>query len=488
MHEPNQPPQVVRITDMLTSASGRYAAEVQKTGPVVLSWSECPDMKIRLTMTKDRPLLDMTGWRFDDMDQDQNRLHRMSEASRILNLLADDPEVTAEVSYRTGPTGEGRARYLGSVEKGVPYDGEGRRTDAADVTERAGETERRGRWLKASEAPEAEVTDWLIPDRLARGHFTYLFGEEGIGKSTWWVYIVAQLTQRGENVVLLITEDGWRDGVRPRLEAARVDLDRVYMLDVAEDAGDFEMGLPGPQYLTDDTELPDIALVVIDGLADAATEHSGKLPKPNEWRPIINRWKRYARTRNAAVLALGHTNRDTLNGTRGAVGLSGQIRQTIRHNLLAQQDEDGRLAIGVEKSNLGRTDGPVELFEVTEAETPGGVKTTVVMSVGFGDQSAQGMFSTIAAKPKTAEDEAEGEQLDGCVGDLVEIVERESNTDGWITRESAAKLLETGKGESRTRWSASQINRARTKAIKEKWIETKQPSIPGPHYWRRIPK
>ncbi|MGC5245397.1 AAA family ATPase [Gordonia sp. DT219] len=339
-------------------------------------------------------------------------------------------------------------------------------------------------WIRGSDAPRSRPVKWLVQDRLARGHVTYLFGNEGIGKSTWWVHEAAKITAQRQFVVLIITEDGWEDSVRPRAEAAGVDLDFVLVLNVAEDDDDFEMGIPGPGWLIGQ-ELPDVALVVIDGLADATAVVNGGLPKATEWRPVITAWKRYARRRGAAVLALGHTNRDTLNGTRGAVGLSGQIRQTVRLNLLAQRDEDGRLAIGVEKSNICRDDLPADLYEITETAI-GGIATTVATPVGIAEQSAKEMFSTLAALPQVAEDEATIERLDGCIADLVLIVESECDGDGWIETTHAQELLQKGKGKSTAKWSPDQIARARTRAIKEKFIEADHPKVPGPWFWRRL--
>lgn len=344
-------------------------------------------------------------------------------------------------------------------------------------------------WLLASDAPRSRPTDWLVRDCLARRHVTYLYGEEGIGKSTWWVYEVAKLTQDGHYVIVIFTEDGWEDTLRPRMEAAGVDLAKVLLFDASdEDDDDFDPGIPGPNYLLAQEGLPDVSLVIVDGLADAATaSNAGNLPKATEWRPVINAWKRYARRHNLAVLALGHTNRDTLNGTRGAVGLSGQIRQTVRHNMLALRDEDGRLAIGTEKSNIARTDAPVDLFDVVEVETPNGVTITIAKPAGIGEHDAKTLFSVMAAQSQVAEDDAARERLDGCLADLVGLVrEHCDDPDGWIWATSAQELLQKGQGDSKVRWTQAQVDRARTDAVKGKHIETNRPVNPGPWRWRCV--
>ncbi|WP_186290589.1 AAA family ATPase [Gordonia zhaorongruii] len=338
-------------------------------------------------------------------------------------------------------------------------------------------------WIYADKAPESRPTDWLIPDRLARGHVTYLYGEEGIGKSTWWVLQVQEVTARCEYVVLIFTEDGWEDTLRGRLECAGVDMTYVILSNVSED-GEFEPGIPGPgRMLTED--LPDISLVVVDGIADAATVARGHLPKHSEWREVFGEWARYARKKNAAVLALGHTNRDTQSGTRGAVGLSGQIRQKVRLNILAQRDEEGRLAVGVEKSNICSDAEPVDLYTIETVDMGHGVTTTIARAAGAGKLSAKKLFSVMAAQSQVAEDEAEIERLDGCVGDLVKLLDSaEQDSDGWMLATEVTLLLTTGKGPSKTRWSENKVGRARTEAIHNRYIEATHPVVPGPWYWR----
>ena len=88
---------------------------------------------------------------------------------------------------------------------------------------------------------EGEPTLWLARDLLPRAAVSVLVGAEGIGKSLWWVLVVAHVTTGTANpalglpardpsyVLLALTEDTWAD-VRARLIAAGADLARVLVL------------------------------------------------------------------------------------------------------------------------------------------------------------------------------------------------------------------------------------------------------------------
>jgi RecA-family ATPase len=76
----------------------------------------------------------------------------------------------------------------------------------------------------------------LAPGYLAAGKVNLLVGDEGIGKSLWTIRAIASITtgkpwgpftiaSEPADVILIATEDGWADTIRPRLEVAEADLD-----------------------------------------------------------------------------------------------------------------------------------------------------------------------------------------------------------------------------------------------------------------------
>ena len=85
---------------------------------------------------------------------------------------------------------------------------------------------------------------WLWPHRIAYGKLSIIAGEPGLGKSQLTMYLAAAVTKGGgrwwpdcpdhivepANVIILSAEDDIADLIRPRLEAAGADLNRVTIL------------------------------------------------------------------------------------------------------------------------------------------------------------------------------------------------------------------------------------------------------------------
>jgi len=83
--------------------------------------------------------------------------------------------------------------------------------------------------------------EWLWPGRIALGKLCVLAGDPGLGKSLLTLTIAATVSRGGTwpdvdesapvgDVMLLNAEDDFVDTVRPRLEAAHSDLERIYAI------------------------------------------------------------------------------------------------------------------------------------------------------------------------------------------------------------------------------------------------------------------
>ncbi len=171
---------------------------------------------------------------------------------------------------------------------------------------------------KASDMALSRPVLWrLAPGYLAAGKVNLLVGAEGIGKSLWAIRAVASTTSgapwgpftiggRPADAILIATEDGWEDTVRPRLEVAGADLDRLHVLCVDED-GTGTPTFPEDMPVLQDNEVAP-SLVVVDAWIDTV---EGGLPvkDPQKARQAVGPWKDYAAKTGAAVLLVTHTNR-----------------------------------------------------------------------------------------------------------------------------------------------------------------------------------
>jgi hypothetical protein len=221
-------------------------------------------------------------------------------------------------------------------------------------------------WAPADMTPPVPV-EWLAKGNIPRAALTVLVGGEGIGKSTWWAWLVAHVTtgracmdyglpaREAQNVVLSITEDDWSSVVLPRLTVAGADLDRIRVfctdpdgsgspvfpdhLDVLRKLGDEEGFVP--------------ALIVVDAWVD--TLPAGlQVSNPQHARQALHPWKEYATETRASVVVLSHTNRQNTSSPRDKMGLTGELRKAARQVLFAHADEDNEdcILVGVEKANF----------------------------------------------------------------------------------------------------------------------------------------
>ncbi len=131
---------------------------------------------------------------------------------------------------------------------------------------------------KASDMASSKPVLWrLAPGYLAAGKVNLLVGAEGIGKSLWAIRAAASITTGTPwgpftagggpaDAILIATEDGWEDTVRPRLEVAGADLDRLHVLCVDEDGTGTPTFPEDMPVLQDNRVIP--SLVVVDAWID----------------------------------------------------------------------------------------------------------------------------------------------------------------------------------------------------------------------------
>jgi putative DNA primase/helicase len=172
-----------------------------------------------------------------------------------------------------------------------------------------------------------EPVAWLWPGRIALGKLTLVAGDPGLGKSFLTLDMASRVStgkgwpdRRGESftpggVVLLSAEDGVADTIRPRLDAAGADVDRIVALEAIRSVGDngresartFDLSRDLPALEAAIQSVEDCRLVVIDPV----TAYLGGVDshKNAEMRGLLAPLGAIAERHRVAMVAVTHLNK-----------------------------------------------------------------------------------------------------------------------------------------------------------------------------------
>ncbi|WP_235659166.1 AAA family ATPase [Mycobacteroides abscessus] len=263
----------------------------------------------------------------------------------------------------------------------------------------------------AGDLEPAKPKHWLAKNRIPRSGVTVLVGEEGIGKSLFWVWIVAAVTtgkplpefgipaRDPQHVRLIITEDDWSTEVLPRLELADADLDYVSVICANRDGS-------GSPTFPDDIDLlyvdPAPALVVVDAWLDTVPAKLN-IQTPQHARLALHPWKEVATQAGAAVVLMTHTNR-AKGPARDKYGITGELRKKARMALYAQTNEKKQFVIGPEKANgsaiIAASAFDIEVVQVHASTDDDDGTVARLKYVGQSDQTAREMANSDGASPE----------------------------------------------------------------------------------------
>ena len=201
-------------------------------------------------------------------------------------------------------------------------------------------------------------------------------GHPGLGKSQAMISMAAIVTTGGTwpvdrapcergSVIILSAEDDAEDTIRPRLEAAGADLDRVYILEAIREPNKDGTLTTRPFNLTADIDrlselaekLGDVALIVIDPI----TAYLGGVDshKNAEVRAVLATLAAMAAESGAAIVCVSHLNKaggtEALLRVMGSLGFVAAARGAY---LVAKdpEDETRRLFLPM-KNNLAEDRG-----------------------------------------------------------------------------------------------------------------------------------
>lgn len=190
--------------------------------------------------------------------------------------------------------------------------------------------------IRMSEVQQTEV-EWLWYPYIPFGKLTIIQGNPGEGKIFFAMQFAAACTNRKFlpqmepfepfNMIFQTAEDGLGDTVKPRLLSAEADLERVLVIDDADN----------PLTLADERienaiRENNARLVIIDPL-QAFLGANVDMNRANEVRPIFRRLADVAQAANCAIVMIGHLNKaagsqSTYRGL-GSIDITAVVRSLL---------------------------------------------------------------------------------------------------------------------------------------------------------------
>jgi len=224
---------------------------------------------------------------------------------------------------------------------------------------------------------EPRPIEWLWPGRSALGKLTIIAGNPGLGKSQISMYLAATVSKGGSwvngegsaplgNVIILSAEDDTADTIRPRLDAAGGDPNRVFVLEAVREEDrrrGFNLAVDIERLERVVEEMGNVRLIVIDPV----TAYLGKTDshKNAEVRAVLAPLQEMAERHQIAVVAVTHLAKATGAASTSAIGsvaFSGAARAMFL--VVKDPDDEKRRLFLVAKNNIGPDNGRGLAFKV----------------------------------------------------------------------------------------------------------------------------
>jgi AAA domain len=250
---------------------------------------------------------------------------------------------------------------------------------------------------------EPEEVEWLWPSWLARGKVALMDGDPGLGKSAATLDLAARISAgmvfpdgaecEPAGVVLLSAEDGLRDTIRPRLDAAGADTTRILALATVPDENGHD------RYLSIPEDIPLIekgirrvgaGLVVVDPLMAFFSSETNS-HRDQDVRRTLAPLAGLAERTGACVLVVRHLNKAPGNNPLyrggGSIGIIGAARMAF---VVGKDPQDeNRRVLASTKNNLAKPPKSL-MFTLEEAESG----TVRVNWLGESEVSARQLLAT----------------------------------------------------------------------------------------------
>ena len=301
---------------------------------------------------------------------------------------------------------------------------------------------------------------WLWEDRFPLSHLSLAVGKPDLGKSQFAVWLAAQISRgqlpghfKGDprGVIYVATEDSFEETIRPRLEAAGADLDRVFRVDSTEQPGKgFTLSLSARDIaemaglITGD----DVALVVFDPLVSVVGGTSWN--KAEEVRAALVPLAEMLQETRCSAVGLMHFRKefseDILTQIAGSGAWSQIVRAAVAFAIDPDAEDEKTVIMSQAKNNLGRGGLPSLTFTFRPVEMMTEEGTTHVSRIEWGAESAWSVEDLLnnrnTDKARTALDRCI-EWLASYLGDGTPVLIDDVMTAGKETSWNTATRLST---------------------------------------------
>jgi putative DNA primase/helicase len=243
--------------------------------------------------------------------------------------------------------------------------------------------------MRASDVKPKKIGG-LWGDRFYRGKVGLIAGDPGLGKSQIAAYIAATVSTGGDwpfdegsahrgDVLYITAEDGAAGTIRPRLEAAGANLDRVYIIErVVDQFEERPFSLIADLTLLDQTltALRKPRVVIVDPVNACLSSIYGRPFNPNsvsQVRALICRLEAVAARHRVAIIGVTHFTKAKntalfrVTGSFAFVAAARSVFTVTRK----QSDWDTRV-LAPEKNNLA-ADGNAVGFRIKQRLTTGNI-------------------------------------------------------------------------------------------------------------------
>ncbi|WP_432162339.1 AAA family ATPase [Streptomyces tendae] len=262
--------------------------------------------------------------------------------------------------------------------------------------------------------PEPVVWAWLDEGegRVPAGALTVAAGREGTGKSSFGMWMAAQITRgllpgnfhgRPRAVFYVAVEDSWKQTIVPRLIGAGADLDLVYRVEAVEaEYGETTLSLPQDNSLMEKAIAEhDVALVVLDPLMSCIGKGIDT-HRERDVRTALDPLARMADRTGAVLLGIAHFNKGSGTDPASLITGSGAFKNVPRAVFGFARDDDNECRVMTQaKNSLGRADLPSLSYNILSAEVPTRTGIAYVGRFVFTGQSSRSVDEILAAGYET---------------------------------------------------------------------------------------